>query len=107
MAEYFQASDGIRLACHVGDYTDPWKPTVPLLMPHAVMGSAKRWFATVPPLSRHFRVVRLDLRDGYRRLAQASMPKRIDRDKFSATTHLLVRPTGLAMYAVRSVDGTP
>jgi len=38
MAANFQASDGIRLAWHVDDYTAPWKPTVPLVRP---IGSPK------------------------------------------------------------------
>ena len=29
---------------------------------HAAMGSARRYYAWVPPLSRHYRVVRIDLR---------------------------------------------
>jgi pimeloyl-ACP methyl ester carboxylesterase len=58
----FTASDGNRLAFHIDDYQDPWKTDRPLLMLHAAMGSAKRWYALVPPLSRQFRVIRLDLR---------------------------------------------
>ncbi len=80
MAANFQASDGIRLACHVDDYTDPWKPTVPLLMLHAAMGSAKRWFAMVPPLSRHFRVIRMDLRGhGESQVPPPDSPLTLDR----------------------------
>src|SRR4051812_33138621 len=62
MRSDFTASDGIRLACHIDDFTDPWAPARPLLLLHAAMGSARRWYAAVPKLSRHFRVIRLDLR---------------------------------------------
>lgn len=62
MMDAFTASDGNRLAYAIDDYQDPWKPSRTLVMLHAAMGSMKRWYAMVPPLSRHFRVVRLDLR---------------------------------------------
>ena len=60
--ETFKASDGLQLAYYVDDLTDPWKKAPVLLLLHAAMGSARRYYAWVPPLSRHYRVVRLDLR---------------------------------------------
>ena len=56
------ASDGIRLGYCIDDLTDPWKAAPVLLLLHAAMGSARRYYAWVPPLSRHYRVVRMDLR---------------------------------------------
>src|SRR4029077_19830624 len=50
------------LAYYVDDFTEPWKKAPILLLLHAAMGSARRYFAWVPPLSRHYRVVRMDLR---------------------------------------------
>jgi 3-oxoadipate enol-lactonase len=58
----FTASDGIRLGYCIDDFTDPWKDAPVLLLLHAAMGSARRYYAWVPPLSRHYRVVRMDLR---------------------------------------------
>jgi 3-oxoadipate enol-lactonase len=58
----FVASDGVRLGYCVDDFTDPWKKPAILLLLHAAMGSARRYFAWVPALSRHYRVVRMDLR---------------------------------------------
>ncbi len=58
----FTASDGIRLGYCIDDFTDPWKPAPILLLLHAAMGSARRYYAWVPPLSRHYRVVGMDLR---------------------------------------------
>jgi pimeloyl-ACP methyl ester carboxylesterase len=58
----FAASDGIRLGYCIDDFTDPWKEAPVLLLLHAAMGSARRYYAWVPPLSRHCRVVRMDLR---------------------------------------------
>ena len=56
----FTASDGIRLGYCIDDFTDPWKEAPVLLLLHAAMGSARRYYAWVPPLSRHYRVVRMD-----------------------------------------------
>lgn len=58
----FTASDGIRLAYVVDDHTDPWKPAETLILLHAVLGSSRRFYKWVPTLSRHYRVVRLDMR---------------------------------------------
>jgi pimeloyl-ACP methyl ester carboxylesterase len=58
----FTASDGVRLSYCIDDFTDPWKEAPVLLLLHAAMGSARRYYAWVPPLSRHYRVVRMDLR---------------------------------------------
>jgi len=60
--ESFAASDGARLAYYVDDCTDPWRNAPILLLLHAAMGGARRYYAWVPPLSRHYRVVRMDLR---------------------------------------------
>jgi 3-oxoadipate enol-lactonase len=58
----FKATDGLRLAYMVDDFTDAWKRADTLVLLHAAMGSARRFNAWVPHLSRDFRVVRLDLR---------------------------------------------
>jgi len=60
--ETFRASDGLQLAYYIDDFTDPWKKAPILLLLHAAMGSARRYFAWVPHLSRRYRVVRMDLR---------------------------------------------
>ena len=58
----FPASDGLRLSYCIDDYTDPWRTSDTLVMLHAAMGSARRFYAWVPHLARDFRVVRLELR---------------------------------------------
>jgi 3-oxoadipate enol-lactonase len=58
----FRASDGVRLGYCIDDFSDPWKNAPILLLLHAAMGSARRYYAWVPQLSRHYRVVRMDLR---------------------------------------------
>jgi 3-oxoadipate enol-lactonase len=60
--ESFVTSDGLSLAYYLDDFTNPWANAPTLLLLHAAMGSARRYFGWVPTLSRHYRVVRLDLR---------------------------------------------
>ena len=60
--EIFNASDGMQLAYYIDDFTEPWKEAPILLLLHAAMGSARRYYAWVPPLCPHYRVVRMDLR---------------------------------------------
>jgi len=61
-AHGFLASDGVRLAYLVDDFTDPWLGAPVLLMLHSANGRARRFYGMVPALARHFRVVRMDLR---------------------------------------------
>jgi pimeloyl-ACP methyl ester carboxylesterase len=58
----FTTSDGLQLSYVSDDYTDPWRKSDTLVMVHAAMGSARRFYAWVPHLARDFRVVRLELR---------------------------------------------
>ena len=58
---FFTTSDGRRLAYYTDDFTDPWRKSPTLLLLHAAMGSARRYFAWVPHLARDWRIVRMDL----------------------------------------------
>jgi pimeloyl-ACP methyl ester carboxylesterase len=58
----FAASDGVKLAYYIDDFTNPWAKPPTVLLLHAAMGSARRYFGWVPHLCRDYRVVRLDLR---------------------------------------------
>ncbi|QDL38606.1 alpha/beta fold hydrolase [Rhodoferax sediminis] len=58
----FTTSDGIQLSYYIDDSTRPWRKPDTLLLLHAAMGSAKRYFAWVPRLSGHYRVLRMDMR---------------------------------------------
>jgi len=76
----FTTSDGLSLAYYVDDFTDPWQRPPTLLMLHAAMGSARRYFAWVPHLAREYRVVRLDLRGhGRSQVPPADQPLALDR----------------------------
>lgn len=60
--ETLLTSDGLRLHYIVDDFTDPWRDSETLVLLHAAIGSSGRFYAWVPHLTRHLRVVRLDLR---------------------------------------------
>jgi pimeloyl-ACP methyl ester carboxylesterase len=65
LMQNFTASDGLRLSYVIDDHTDPWRPVETketLFLLHAVLGSSRRFYRWIPELSRHIRVVRLDMR---------------------------------------------
>ena len=62
MPHSFIASDGVRLAYTIDDFTDPWTTPATLVLLHAAIGHSRRFYAWVPRLARHYRVVRMDLR---------------------------------------------
>ncbi len=59
-----QLSTGVNMHYEVDDFTDPWKKSEPVLMMHGNLECGKAWYAWVPVLARHFRVIRPDMR-GY------------------------------------------
>jgi pimeloyl-ACP methyl ester carboxylesterase len=62
MTQTFTSRDGMKIAYYVDDFTDPWTKPETLLLLHAAMGNAQRWFRWVPRLVRQYRVVRMELR---------------------------------------------
>ena len=80
MVDTFAASDGIKLAYYIDDYTDPWRKADTLLLLHAAVGHAKRFYAWVPGLCRHYRVIRMDLRGhGNSQVPPETSPLDMDR----------------------------
>src|SRR5690348_11418430 len=76
----FLTRDGLNIAYTIDDYTDPWQRQPTLLLLHAAMGSSRRWYAAVPTLARHYRVVRMDLRGhGESQVPPAEPPLSMDR----------------------------
>jgi len=76
----FTTSDGMSLVYDVDDFTDPWKKAPTVLLLHAAMGSARRYFGWVPHLCRDWRVVRLDVRGhGRSAVPPAEQPLTLDR----------------------------
>ena len=60
---FLTASDGVRLAWRVDDFTQPWRtPETPVLLLHAAMGAYRRWFGWIPGLARHWTTLSLELR---------------------------------------------
>ena len=97
--QHMSASDGLQLAYAVDDFTDPWGPQETLILIHAAMGSSRRLYKWVPILSRHFRVVRPDMR-GH---GQTAMPgpdqlslTRLTKDVIELADHLGLRKFHLA-----------
>jgi 3-oxoadipate enol-lactonase len=60
--QHMTASDGLKLAYAVDDFSDPWQPRESLILIHAAMGSSRRLYKWIPILSRDFHVVRPDMR---------------------------------------------
>ena len=60
--QFMTASDDLRIAYTIDDYTDPWRSAPTLILLHSAMSSSRRLYAMVPHLARHYRVVRMDLR---------------------------------------------
>lgn len=46
----------------IDDFTDPWTKPEALLMIHGLAESSESWFAWVPHLARHYKVIRPDMR---------------------------------------------
>ena len=95
----FTASDGLKLAYAVDDFSDPWRPQETLILVHAAMGSSRRLYKWIPTLARHFRVVRPDMR-GH---GETQIPgpdqltvERLARDVVELADHLGVRKFHLA-----------
>jgi 3-oxoadipate enol-lactonase len=54
--------DGTDLFYRVDDFTDPWTTPDTVVLLHGFCRNSRFWYAWVPILARHFRVVRPDLR---------------------------------------------
>jgi pimeloyl-ACP methyl ester carboxylesterase len=54
----------IEIHYEIDDYTDPWTRPEVVLMMHGNLECSASWYAWVPVLARHFRVLRPDMR-GY------------------------------------------
>jgi 3-oxoadipate enol-lactonase len=59
---FLENSSGLRLHYAYDDFTDPWDTRPTLILQHGNGRSAAFWYAWVPVLARHFRIVRPDMR---------------------------------------------
>lgn len=55
-------SPDLDMHYQVDDFTDPWRQPQTVLMLHGNAESGLAWYAWVPTLARHFRVIRPDMR---------------------------------------------
>lgn len=93
---FLTASDGIRLAWRVDDFTPPWRTAVtPVLLLHAAMGSYRRWFGWIPDLARHWTTLSLELRGhGASEVPDGARPLTLERlvaDTVELLDHLDIR----------------
>jgi 3-oxoadipate enol-lactonase len=58
----FRIDADLDMHCCVDDFTDPWRDAQTVLMLHGNAESGLAWYAWVPKLARHYRVVRPDMR---------------------------------------------
>ncbi len=86
MASFRPTSD-LDMHYHVDDFTDPWCQPQSILMLHGNAESSLAWYAWVPKLARHYRIVRPDMRGfGASTPMPAGYPWTLDRlaDDFCA-----------------------
>jgi 3-oxoadipate enol-lactonase len=58
----FRPSPDLEMHYEVDDFTDPWRQPETILLLHGNSESGLAWWAWVPALARHYRVVRPDMR---------------------------------------------
>jgi pimeloyl-ACP methyl ester carboxylesterase len=58
----FRPSPDLDMHYQVDDFIDPWRTPETILMLHGNAESGLAWYAWVPALARHYRVVRPDMR---------------------------------------------
>jgi 3-oxoadipate enol-lactonase len=58
----FSPSADLTMHYEVDDFTDPWTRPQTILLLHGNAESSQAWYAWVPKLARHYRVVRPDMR---------------------------------------------
>src|SRR2546425_4102938 len=63
-------SDGAELFYTIDDYTDPWTQPETVVLHHGMAKNHKLWYAWIPILAQHYRVVRFDMRG----MGQSSVP---------------------------------
>jgi pimeloyl-ACP methyl ester carboxylesterase len=63
--------DGAELFVTIDDFTDPWTRPETVVLHHGMAKNHRLWYAWVPVLARHFRVVRFDARG----MGQSSVPE--------------------------------
>ena len=63
-------TDGAELFYVIDDFTDPWTTPETVVLHHGMAKNHRLWYAWVPVLARHYRVVRFDARG----MGQSTVP---------------------------------
>ena len=63
--------DGAELFYTVDDFTDPWTTPETVVMHHGMAKNHQLWYAWVPVIARHYRVIRFDMRG----MGQSAVPE--------------------------------
>ncbi|UPK94166.1 hypothetical protein LCI18_005101 [Fusarium solani-melongenae] len=75
---FVQHENGQRSHYRIDDFADPWRPKETILIQHGFARTINHWYAWIPVLSQHYRVIRRDLR-GH---GLSSYPKDTDAVKY-------------------------
>lgn len=67
---YVRLRDGAELFYTIDDFTDPWTQPETVVLHHGMAKNHKLWYAWIPVLAQHYRVVRFDMRG----MGQSSVP---------------------------------
>lgn len=59
---YVTLSDGTLFHYRLDDFTDPWSLPETVVMMHGYVRNSRFWYAWIPVLARHFRIMQPDLR---------------------------------------------
>ena len=98
--ESYRAPGGATLYYRYDDFTDPWKDSPTVIMAHGFGGRSSKWYKWVPPLSPHFRVVRVDLRG----LGLSKLPIEMYRNSYVKGVYTSSRVESLALDAIALMD---
>ena len=103
--------DGIELFYTVDDFTDPWAEAETVVLHHGMAKNHKLWYAWIPTIARHYRVVRFDMRGmGQSTAPQPGYPWSVDNfagdllelmDKLELGRVHLIGETGGGSIAMR------
>ena len=63
--------DGLELFYTIDDFTDPWTTPETVLLHHGMAKNHRLWYAWVPIIARHYRVIRYDMRG----MGQSDVPE--------------------------------
>jgi len=88
-------ADGLAVFLRVDDFTDPWTEPETIVLLHGVAEASEAWFAWIPHLARHYRVLRPDMR-GFGRTTPMPLDHHWSLDELSGDLLAVLDHLGLA-----------